>query len=72
MTDKMDTIKDICREYGINQTKLASRFGIPLRTIQNWHGGQRTPPDYVVNMMEELLRQDAKKPEETHPIIAPL
>ena len=52
----MKTIKDLCEEYGLSQTALANRFGIPLRTIQDWHAGRRTPPDYVVSMMDELLR----------------
>ena len=54
----MKTIKDICKEYGYSQTALAKRFGIPLRTIQNWHGGQREPAPYVVPMVEEILRAE--------------
>ena len=52
----MKTIKELCTEYGLGQTELARRFNIPLRTIQNWHAGVRNPPDYVVSMMDELLR----------------
>ena len=55
------TIKEICEKYGLTQTALAKRFGIPLRTVQNWAGGQRGAPGYVIRMMVELL--DA----ETHP-----
>ena len=58
---KTKTIKDLCTEYGMGQTALARRFGIPVRTIQNWYAGIRNPPDYVVIMMEELLRLDAEK-----------
>ena len=54
------TIKEICEKYGYSQTELAKRFGIPLRTVQDWHGGRRTPPDYVVNMILELLQKDAE------------
>jgi DNA-binding transcriptional regulator YiaG len=49
------TIKEICEKYGFTQTALAQRFNIPLRTVQDWHSGRRTPPEYVVNMMVELL-----------------
>ena len=49
------TIKEICEKYGYNQTELAKRFGIPLRTVQEWHGGRRNPPEYVVNMIVALL-----------------
>lgn len=54
----MKTIKDLCTEYGYSQTGLAQRFGIPLRTVQNWHGGQREPAPYVVPMMEEVLKAE--------------
>lgn len=59
----MKTIKELCEEYGLGQTALAKRFGIPLRTVQNWHEGVRTPPDYVVNMIEELLQLKREKAE---------
>lgn len=52
----MKTIKDICAEYNMGQTELSKRFGIPLRTVQDWHSGRRNPPAYVVSMMLELLR----------------
>ena len=49
------TIKEICEKYGYSQTALAKCFGIPLRTVQDWYSGRRNPPDYVVNMMVDLL-----------------
>lgn len=55
------TIKELCEKYRLSQTALAKRFGIPLRTVQNWAGGQRSAPDYVVRMMEELLEHDKEK-----------
>lgn len=54
MTEKTK-IAEICKVYGYSQTDLAKRFGIPLRTVQDWYAGRRTPPDYVVNMIDELL-----------------
>lgn len=61
MTIKDMTIKDICKQYALSQTALAKRFGIPLRTVQAWHIGERVPPDYVVSMMVELLEHDKAK-----------
>lgn len=53
-------IKIICDTYNISQTGLAKRFNIPLRTVQDWYAGRRTPPDYVVGMMTSLLEIDIK------------
>lgn len=52
------TIQDILTTYGYTQTSLARRFGIPLRTVQNWCGGVRTPPEYVIGMMDEILKRE--------------
>lgn len=57
------TIKEICEKYGFSQTGLARRFDIPLRTVQDWYAGRRTPPSYVVNMMVELLEMSKEAPE---------
>ena len=54
----MKTIKDICTEYNITQTELSNRFGIPWRTVQDWYAGRRTPPDYVVNMIIEIIERE--------------
>lgn len=52
------TIRELCEAYGISQTELSRRYGIPLRTVQDWHAGRRTPPSYVVNMLHEILRKE--------------
>lgn len=52
-------VKDLCNKYGITQTELARRFGIPLRTVQGWYLGERRPPSYVPGMIAELLERDA-------------
>lgn len=51
------TIKQLCEEYGVGQSELSRLYDIPLRTVQQWHAGHRTPPPYVVRMLDELLRQ---------------
>lgn len=49
------SLADLCRHYGLTQTRLAAYFGIPLRTVQDWHGGRRKAPDYVLLMMIWIL-----------------
>lgn len=49
------TIKDIAIEAGISQRKIAERFGIPYRTVENWCGGQNTCPLYTRMMIQECL-----------------
>ena len=61
MTEQWTEIAQICKDYGLTQTALAKRFGIPLRTVQDWYANRRVPPGYVVRMMVELLRHDEAK-----------
>lgn len=49
------TAKNLITESGLTQTKFAERFMIPLRTVQNWCGGQRTMPRYEKFMFAMLL-----------------
>lgn len=55
------TIKEVCGQYQISQSALARRFGIPLRTVQDWHSDRRKPPEYVVRMLVELLDKEVEK-----------
>ena len=57
-------IKEICEKYHLSQTALAKRFGIPLRTVQNWHSGVRPTPAYIVRMIDELLELTMRAPGE--------
>ena len=47
--------KYIVRMAGMSQKKLAERFGIPLRTLEDWCAGKRQPPEYVLTMMCKIL-----------------
>lgn len=54
------TIKEICQKYNLGQTALSRRFGIPLRTVQQWYAGDRNPPPYVVDMITWILDQETE------------
>ena len=53
--DEKTPIRALCEKYGLTQAALAQRFGIPLRTVEDWAAGRRKPPEYVVAMMERIL-----------------
>ena len=55
MSENTTPIAGLCKRYGLSQSELARRFEIPLRTVQDWHGGRRKAPDYVVKMIDRLL-----------------
>lgn len=49
------SIKDIAKAAGLSQRKLAEKFCIPYRTLEDWCTEKRTPPDYVRLMMQECI-----------------
>lgn len=49
-----DPFRDLLGIMGLTQTQCSIRFCIPLRTVQDWAGGRRTPAPYVRLMMAEL------------------
>lgn len=49
------SVRDIASAAGMSQRKLAERFIIPYRTMENWCGGQNPCTDYARVMMQQLL-----------------
>ena len=55
------TIKELRAETGLSQTEFGKRLGgIPLRTIQNWESGVRTPPEWVLELINYRVENDEK------------
>ncbi len=51
-------IREMRNALGDTQSEFAARYHIPFRTIQNWETGKRTPPEYVVNLLESRINAD--------------
>lgn len=62
--------KEIRGLLGISRAEFSRRYGIPIRTIENWDADVSQPPDWVLNLLERVVREDAggktggKKPED--------
>lgn len=52
------TIKELRQQTGLSQSAFAKYFEIPLRTVQDWEQGKRTPPEYLVKLMSEKLKMN--------------
>ena len=44
-------MKTIRKKTGLSQQKFGKKYGIPLRTIQSWEGGEREAPAYVLELL---------------------
>ena len=51
-------IRELRKQLGDTQTEFAERYNIPFRTIQNWEAGVRTPPEYLLELLESRVKED--------------
>lgn len=48
-------MKELRKKYNLTQKQLSEITRIPVRTIQNWEGGQRKCPPYVAELVKFKL-----------------
>lgn len=52
------TIIQMRELLNLSQTAFGEKYNIPMRTIQNWEGGQRKCPEYVRLLLERVVWED--------------
>lgn len=46
------------RNYiGVSRAEFSRRYNIPLRTLESWESEVRTPPEYILQLLEESVRR---------------
>lgn len=56
-------IRELRESIGFTRKEFSEHVGIPVRTLEDWEAGRRTPPEYIPRlisyqlMYEELLRR---------------
>ena len=53
------TITEMRNYIGISRAEFSRRYNIPLRTLESWEAGVRTPPYYGLDLLEESVRRTA-------------
>ncbi|MBQ6105678.1 MAG: helix-turn-helix domain-containing protein [Lachnospiraceae bacterium] len=52
------TIREMREQLKETQSGFSARYGIPVRTVQNWEAGIRKPPEYIELLLEERVKSD--------------
>lgn len=52
------SIKELRNQINMTQKEFGDYFNIPVRTLQNWEGGQRRPPEYVVELIKYKIEKE--------------
>lgn len=46
---------------GISRAAFSRRYNIPIRTLEDWDAGRKNPPEYVLQMLERIVREDKEE-----------
>lgn len=49
-------MKELLKKYGLNMKEASDLLHIPYRTIQNWVGGTRKCPKYIIELIDFRLK----------------
>ena len=55
-TSKM--IRELREQMGMNRREFSDYTKIPVRTLEDWEAGKRTPPSYVPRLLSYQLKYD--------------
>ncbi len=62
-----ERITELRESVGENRSEFSKHTGIPIRTIEDWEAGRRTPPEYIPRLIayqleyEKLTRKENKE-----------
>ena len=57
----MDTakiIKELREQTGMNRREFSEYTKIPIRSLEDWEAGKRTPPEYIPRLLTYQLMYD--------------
>ena len=57
----MFTVKELREMSLMSQSEFSKATGIPIRTIGNWEQGKRTPPDYILKLLDYFVTHELMK-----------
>jgi putative transcriptional regulator len=51
-------VKELRKLTGLTQNGFSNKYNIPKRTLQDWEAERRTPPEYVIELLERCVKLD--------------
>ena len=51
-------IKKLRESTNMNRKEFSEHIGIPVRTLEDWEAGRRTPPEYIPRLIEYQLKYE--------------
>lgn len=57
---EIKTVKELREFTELTQVEFGRKYHIPVRSIQNWEGGQRTPTETILFLLNKAVMEDYK------------
>lgn len=51
-----EQIRGLREKAGMTRPQFSKHLGIPVRTLEDWEAGRRTPPEYIPRLMGYALK----------------
>ena len=52
------SIRDLRESTGMSRKEFSEHTGIPVRTLEDWEAGRRTPPEYIPRLIAYQLKYE--------------
>ncbi len=56
--DIAKSIKELRESTGMSRKDFSEHTGIPVRTLEDWEAGRRTPPEYIPRLIAYQLEYE--------------
>ena len=51
-------IKELRESTGLSRKEFSEHTSIPVRTLEDWEAGRRTPPEYIPRLIAYQLKYE--------------
>lgn len=56
--DIAKSIRDLRESTGMSRKEFSEHTDIPVRTLEDWEAGRRTPPEYIPRLIAYQLKYE--------------
>ena len=56
--ENINIIKQLRESIGLSRKEFSTHVGIPVRTLEDWEAGRRTPPAYLPRLISYQLKYE--------------
>lgn len=60
-SERTYTVKELRDYLGLSQVNFGKKYNIPMRTIQSWEAGVRECPEYVIVLLNKVIKYELKE-----------